>query len=137
MWLGVRGRKGLERSVGSIILTVLLLIVPILMVGETSTDTASVASAIMSVVLWVIPIFVLLMVVKLLFRSFQDISRCTKKVVYILAPLAFLGQTTTTSAWTTEIDVWSTVVTIVMTVLPFLVLIIVVRSIFRHFAREW
>ena len=63
-----------------------------------------------------------------------------------LTLMLLVGQTTTTSdwdqvfdlyKWTGGIPLWELLFKIVFITLPFLTMIIIVRSIFKHFTREW
>jgi len=116
----------------------LLLLLPLL--AQTS-DINQAMNSIMMVVVSVIPILVLVLVLKLLFNSFNDISRVEAvkiRLTRLFKPtllVALIGQTS--NGWSTNLDIWNTIVGIVMLVIPFLVLIIVLRSVFHYFTREW
>jgi len=119
----------------------LLLLLPLL--AQTS-DINQVMNSIMMVVVSVIPVLVLVLVLRLLFNSFNDISRVEAvkiRLTRLFKPallITLVGQTSSNwPYWNTNIDLWGTIVTIVMTVVPFLVLIIVLRSIFHYFSKEW
>ena len=106
------------------------------MIAETA-DYSQMNNDIMMVVMSVIPILVVLLVLRMLFKSFNDISKMNAvRYAKGLALLMLLAQTNTTG-WSTNMDVWSTITDLVILVIPFLVLIIVLRSIFRYFTREW
>lgn len=107
----------------------------LLLIGQTQ-DMSDVINSTMSIVTAVIPIMVLVLVLKLLFNTFRDVSKtnCVKRLAKILPFIVLIGQT---DQWSTDLDIWTTITGIVLLVLPFLVLLIVLRSIFRYFTREW
>ena len=111
----------------------LLLLLPLL---AQTTDYNSAINTTMAIVIQILPLMIILIVLRMLFTSFRDISK-TKMVRYAkqLMLLLLLGQTLDT--WNTNIDIWGTITGIVLMTLPFLVLIIVLRSIFRAFKQDW
>jgi len=115
----------------------LLLLLPLL--AQTS-DINQVMNSIMMVVVSVIPVLVLVLVLRLLFNSFNDISRVEAvkiRLTRLFKPALLVTLIGQTNGWSTNLDIWSTIVGIVMLVIPFLVLLIVLRSIFHYFTREW
>jgi len=114
-------------------------ILPIILflIAETSDSMNDAINSTMLIVTSVIPVLVMILILRLLFTSFRDISKTDYvklNIAKILPILIVLGQTDT---WSTDMDIWSTITGIVLLVLPFLVLLIVLRSIFRYFTREW
>lgn len=101
------------------------------------TDYNKMTNDIMVVVISVIPILVLLLVLKLLFKSFGELSKMNLLKRYNMPLLLVVIAQTNQTGWSTNMDLWSTITGLVLLVLPFLVLIIVLRSIFRYFTREW
>jgi len=114
-------------------------ILPIILflIAETVNNMDEVVNSTMLIVSSIIPVLVMVLILKLLFTSFRDISKTDYvklNIAKILPILVLVGQTDT---WNTNIDIWSTITGIVLLVLPFLVLLIVLRSVFRYFTREW
>ncbi len=114
----------------------------IMMLGQTDSnvDMGSAIASISYIITAVLPILVLVLVLKMLFRTFEKVNyaKIKAKLASGLATmLLLLGQTNTTNPWSTNLDVWNTITSVVVITLPFLVLIVVLRSIFRAFSKEW
>jgi len=130
-------------------ITRLLWLLPL--IAQTNTSSINeVMNSTMGVVMAVIPLMVIILVIKLLFNSFAELSNEGRtafvrklNLTKLFPLLLLLAQTTTTTSpanlttlgWNTEY--YKFLVTIVMMSIPFLVTIVIVRSVFKSFTKEW